>query len=106
MRQIFLLVISVTLKAQSQTDLTSLMRDLRTAIEGNELAKTADLAASVDDAVQFAHNAWLVRDAKTRTDEVLGYLPFDTEGFWVNQEPFTVRPDQSLQLLQQEPTLA
>jgi hypothetical protein len=105
-RSMLLVAISVALRAQTQTDLANMTRDLRTALERNDLAKAADMAASLNEAVGSARDAWLVRDAKTRTDEVLGYLPVDTEGFWVNQEPFTIMPDESLQLLQQQPAIA
>jgi len=98
-----LLLIASSIPLIAQTNLKNLTRDVRTALEHDDLTKAADLAANLDDAVAAGRNTWLIRDAKMRTDEVLGYLPIDTEGFWVNQEPFAIMPDESLQPLQQQP---
>jgi len=101
--QLILLLVAISIPLMAQTDLTNLTRDVRSALERDDLTKAAALAATLDDAVAAARNAWLVRDAKKRVDEVLGYLPVDTEGFWVNQQPFAIMPDESLQALQQQP---
>ena len=64
-RILLLIAISVALKAQTQTDLAKLTRELRDAIEHDDLVKAADLGARLDDAVASARDAWLVRDART-----------------------------------------
>jgi type II secretory pathway pseudopilin PulG len=45
-------------------------------------------------------SAWLIRDARAQTDAILTWLPTDTGSFWVNQEPFSIKPEDSVALLQ------
>jgi len=52
----------------------------------------------LDDAVQRRYQAWLIRDSNERTDEVLSWLPADTETFWLNREPLVVRPLEFLSM--------
>jgi hypothetical protein len=108
MRGVFLLAIfSATLGAQTskQADLTRLTGDLRTALDHDEFARAAELAGNLDDGIRAARNAWLVRDARARTDEILSYLPADTEGFWVNQEPLTIKAGESSTFLAMQPAV-
>ncbi len=108
MRQVlWVALLSVDLAAQTpnQGDVTLLIRELRTAIQDGSLATAAELANGLDDAVQQRHSAWLVRDAGQRTEEVIAWLPEDMESLWVNQEPFTINPEESVQDLYGRPTL-
>jgi hypothetical protein len=107
MRQVFCLaLIFAGLAAQTprQPDLTLLTRELRTAVENDSLASGSEIANRLDDAVQQRYKAWLIRDAGQRVDDVLSWLPADTESLWVNQAPFTIRSAESVQFLYQRPT--
>jgi hypothetical protein len=109
MRSILCLpLISVGLAAQTtgDADLLKLTRELRGAVGGDSLSSAADLAGKLDDAVQERYKAWLVRDAGQRVNEVLTWLPPDIESLWVNQEPFTIKPEESLALLYGRPVQA
>lgn len=92
---------SSTLCAQTagQTELLRLTDELRSAITQQKLTLAANLAAKLDDAVKAQQHAWLIRDADQRVEEVLTWLPVDTESLWVNQNPFVVKADESLSLL-------
>src|ERR1700719_2961567 len=98
-------LISVILAAQTtgDADLLKLTRELRDAVGGDSLTSAADLAAKLDDAVQQRYKAWLVRDADQRVNEVLTWLPRDIESVWVNQEPLTIKPEESPALLYRRP---
>ena len=101
-------LISVILAAQTtgDADLLNLTRELRDAVGGDSLTSAADLAAKLDDAVQQRYKAWLVRDADQRVNEVLTWLPRDIESVWVNQEPLTIKPEESPALLYGRPVQA
>jgi hypothetical protein len=98
-------IFSAVLPAQtpSQADLAQLTRELRSAVEHDELTTAADLAEKLNAGVHAAQSAWLIRDARAQTDDALSWLPADTESFWVNQEPFTIKAEDSLMLLQEQP---
>jgi hypothetical protein len=83
----------------SQPDPLPLVRELRGMIDHDELVAAADLAAKLDAVVQAKQSAWLIRDAHERVDQVLTWLPIDTESIWVNQEPFTIQANESLELM-------
>jgi len=83
-----------------------LLRDLRSAIQDDSLAAAAELAGKLDDAVQQRYSAWLIRDANQRIDEALAWLPADTESVWVNQQSFTIRPEQGIDMLWARPNEA
>lgn len=85
------------------TDVTRMARELRAAIEREELSAAADLAAKLDDAVQAQYRASLTSDVNQRVEEALTWLPPDTESLWINQEPFKI-DNQPLELLWQRPT--
>jgi hypothetical protein len=99
---------SIELAAQTPSagDLSKLSHDLRTAISIDSFVKAADLAASLDEAVQTRYQAWLIRDAGQRVDQVLTWLPANTESFWVNRMPFVVKPDEAPELLYGRPIQA
>lgn len=80
-----------------------LLRDLRTAIQDDSLATAAELAGKLDRAVQERYSAWLIRDADQRIEEALAWLPADTESVWVNRRPFTIRPEQGIDMLWNRP---
>ena len=88
----------------SQADLIRLTDELRSSIQRNELASAADLAVKLDDGVKTQQRAWLIRDANQRADEILTWLPVNTESLWVNQDPFTIKADEPLSLLNGRPT--
>src|SRR5450631_1375110 len=94
-------VSSIWLAAQtpSPADLSKLSHDLRTAIGTDSFVEAADLSASLDEAVQRRHQAWLLRDASQRVEQVLTWLPPNVESFWVNRMPFVVKPDEAPELL-------
>jgi hypothetical protein len=102
----WLVLLSVGLAAQTPNlpDLTRLTQELRTAIQNDSLVSAAELASRLDDAVQQRQSAWLIRDAGQRVKEILAWLPADTESLWVNQEPFTIKPEESVELLYGRPT--
>jgi hypothetical protein len=101
LRALIIAFCASTLRAQtpSQSDLIRLTGELRSAIERDQLASAADLAATLDEGVKAQHRAWLIRDADQRVDEVLTWLPVNTESLWVSQDPFTVNADEPLNLL-------
>lgn len=88
-----------------QPDPLRLTRELRAVIDRDELVAAVDLAAKLDALIQAKQSAWLIRDAQERVNEVLTWLPADTESVWVNQEPFTLRADESLELMGERPIL-
>jgi hypothetical protein len=109
MRLLFCLpLFCVGLAAQGpgDADLMRLTRELRGAVGTDSLAAAAAVADKLDEAVQRRYQNWLVRDADQRVNDVLTWLPPDIEGFWVNQEPFTIKPQESLQLLYGRPIQA
>jgi hypothetical protein len=87
-------------------DPAHLLRDLRTAIQDDSFVTAAELAGKLDEAVQQRYGAWLIRDADQRIDEALAWLPADTESVWVNQQSFTIRPEQGIDLLWARPSEA
>jgi hypothetical protein len=80
-----------------------LLRDLRTAIQDDSFVTAAELAGKLDEAVQQRYSAWLIRDADQRIDDALAWLPADTESVWVDQQSFTIRPEQGIDLLWARP---
>jgi len=109
MRQIFcvaLLAASLGAQTPSQAGVVTNIEQLRAAIEDNLLSSAAMLAAKLSDAVQKQFDASLVRDSALRVNEVLTWLPDDIESLWVNQAPFTINSDVSLQLLYYRPIQA
>src|SRR5262245_26601533 len=92
----------LTLQTQ-QFDIGLIGRDLRTAIEREEFGLASDLAKQYDAAVQAQYRAWLVRDLNINVEEALSWLPGDTESVWVNQEPFTINSNRSLEQLYDQP---
>jgi hypothetical protein len=104
---IFAALVLQTTRPNLQTttpDAANLIRDLRSAIEREELTKAADLAGEIDDIVRARYRAALIHDAASDVDEALTWLPVDTESLWVNQEPMTINSAQSMTALQNEPT--
>jgi hypothetical protein len=95
----------VTESRPIQPDPLPIVRELRSVIERDELGAAADLAAKLDAVVQAKQSAWLIRDAHERVDQVLTWLPAETESIWANQEPFTLQADESLDLMTSRPTL-
>src|SRR5262249_61825410 len=90
-------VVAVTLFAQTRPspNLDTAIREVRSAIDKDDLTTASDLAAKLDDAVQQQFQAWLIRDASQRVDEVLTWLPEDTETLMVEQEPFVIKAKDS-----------
>ena len=102
---LYLPVFSVCLAAQTAvaTDPVHLLRELCTAIQDDSLATAAELAGKLNLAVQDRYSAWLIRDADQRIEKALAWLPEDTESVWVNQEPFTIRPELGIDMLWDRP---
>lgn len=96
----------ITLVAQvpDRADLTRLIGELLTALDKKEFTQATDLASKLDDGVQLQYKAWLVRDSKQRVEDVLSWLPVDTEAILVHQEPFTVDAEQNPDRLFGKPT--
>jgi len=90
---------------RSQTELTPLIRELRAAVQDDSLASASEIANRLDEAVQRQYSGWLIHDSRERIRDVLQWLPRDVESFWVNQEPFKIEPEQSVQLLYGRPAL-
>ncbi|MGA3028287.1 MAG: hypothetical protein ABSF98_26365 [Bryobacteraceae bacterium] len=101
--RLVVLFIGVAAQVFGQDDLTQAIGGLRTAVRNDSLASAADIADRLDDAVQLRYKASLIRDAGQRVQDVLSWLPDDTESLWVNQKPFTIKPEESLQLLYGRP---
>lgn len=97
-RIIALGVIGFALFAQtrSSSDINALTHDIRSAIEKDDFTAAGDLAVKLDDAVEQQFHAWLIRDASQRVDEVLNWLPEDTESLMVYQDPFAINSKDSL----------
>ena len=107
MRVVFaILLISTALAAQNsnRAKLVDLTRELRTAIQNDSLESAMDIATKLDDAVHAKYQSWLVRDSGERVEEVLSWLPPDTESFWVNREPCVLDRVESVELLNGRPT--
>jgi hypothetical protein len=83
--------------------LVRLTGELRKAIQNDSLTSAAEIAANLDAAIHSQQRAWLVRDGRERVDEVLSWIPDDSESIWVNQEPFTIRGEESSALLYGRP---
>jgi hypothetical protein len=77
-------------QSPSAGEAATLLEDVRAALRANSLSAAADAAGRLDGVVQKQRQAWLIRDAKQRVEDVLTWLPADTESLWVNQVPFTV----------------
>jgi hypothetical protein len=97
-RMIVFGVVAVTLLAQTRPspDLDAVIRNLRSAIDKDDLTAAAELAAKLDDAVKQQFDAWLIRDASQRVDEVLTWLPEDTEALIVYEDPFVINASDSI----------
>lgn len=98
-----LFCVGATAQAPDNADLTKLTRELRSAIGSASFASASAIADKLDESVQHRYQTWLTRDATERVNEVLAWLPPDIESFWVNQEPFTITPDEPLQMLYARP---
>jgi hypothetical protein len=98
---LMIVLFSSALSAQppSQSDLIRLTGELRSAIEGDRLTPAADLADKLDDGIKAQQRAWLIRDADQQVEDILKWLPVNTESLWVNQDPFTIKAHESLRLL-------
>jgi hypothetical protein len=71
---IFAALVLQTTRPNLQTtapDAANLIRDLRSAIEREELTKAADLAGESDDIVRARYRAALIHDAASDVDEAL-----------------------------------
>ncbi|MGO9239601.1 MAG: hypothetical protein ACLQBJ_02235 [Bryobacteraceae bacterium] len=95
------LLLSAALAAQTpdQASLVGLTLELHTAIQNGSFNSAVEIATRLDAAVQSQLRASLVRDSRERVDEVLSWLPTDTESVWVNQEPFTINTEESERVL-------
>ena len=100
-RRLIIVMFASALSAQSpsQVDLIRLTDELRSSIQHDALTSAADLAVKLDEEIKARQRAWLIRDADQRVDEILTWLPVNTESLWVNQDPFTIKADESLRLL-------
>lgn len=85
-------LLAITLPAQPPPppNLDVLIHEVRSAIEKADLTTASDIAAKLDAAVHQQFQTWLIRDAKQRVDEVLTWLPEDSETLMVYQEPFVI----------------
>jgi hypothetical protein len=101
-----LLSAGVAAQTSDQASLARLTRELRRAIQDDTFNSAVEIATRLDDAVDAKHRAWLVRDSRERVEEVLAWLPRETESFWVNQEPFVINREESVYLLSGRPTQA
>jgi len=97
LRILALLLIAANLAAQTPTspELERLRRRLQDAIRDKDLSTAADIAAKLDDAVQRKFRASLIHDASDRVNDVLTWLPSDTETLLVYQEPFVISAEDS-----------
>ena len=98
--------ISVGAQTPPADNLAPLLRDFRIALENDRLSVAAELADRLENSVRAKYDAWLIRDARERTQEIIGWLPIDMESLWINQKPFVIDPQQSIELLHGHPTQA
>lgn len=107
-RIVWLGFICVAVGAQSPPaeNLAPLLREFRVALENDRLSAAAELADRLENSVRAKYDAWLIRDARERTQEIIGWLPVDIEALWINQEPFVIDPQHSMELLYGRPTQA
>ena len=106
MRMVFaglLLPLMSVAQTPDRGGLVRLTGELRSAIQNDSLIAAADIASKLDIAIQSQQRVWLIRDARERVDEVLSWVPNDSESIWVNQEPFTIRIEESVALLYGRP---
>ena len=105
-----LICLSMCLSVVAQTppaeNLAPLLQEFRVALANDRLSAAAELADRLENGVRAKYDAWLIRDARERTQEILGWLPVDMEALWINQEPFVIDPQQSMELLHFHPTQA
>ncbi len=104
-RLIALGILTVALHAQSLTpsDIDSLIHNVRSAIDRDDFATASDISAKLNDAVEQRLDTWLIRDVNQRVDEVLTWLPEDTETLLVYQKPFVINAKDSLAELYAQP---
>jgi hypothetical protein len=97
LRILVLLLIAANLAAQTPVspELERLRRQLQDAIRDKDLSTAADIAAKLDDAVQRKFRASLIHDASDRVNDVLTWLPSDTETLLVYREPFVISAEDS-----------
>ena len=101
-----LICISVDAQTRPAENLAPLLREFRVALENDRLSAAAELADELENSVRAKYDAWLIRDARERTQEILSWLPVDMEALWINQEPFVIDSQQSMELLYGRPTQA
>jgi hypothetical protein len=71
----------------AQTEINDLIVRLRGQLQASSLIEAAKTADQLSAATTARYHAWLVSDSNERADEVLSWLPPETEGFWVNRRP-------------------
>ena len=98
--------ISASAQTPPAENLAPLLRDFRVALENNRLSAAAELADRLENSIRTRYDAWLIRDARERTQEIIGWLPIDIESLWINQKPFVIDPQQSMELLHGHPMQA
>ena len=88
--------LATLLLAQSPTPaaLSRSAQDVLIAVETNDFASAADLAAKLDDGVQHQLRAAAANGSQERLSEVLSLLPPDTETLLVLREPFTLNSNE------------
>lgn len=91
----FLIPVALSAQTQQTPEIGQLKWKLESAIRVNDFSRAAELAVSLDEAVQRRYRAWLIRDVEEKVRDVLTWLPSDTESFFVHQEPFVIRAEDS-----------
>jgi hypothetical protein len=91
--------ISLAGQAPAPNDLDRLRQELQDALHTSDLVRATDLAAKLDDGVQREFRASLNRDAGQRINDVLNWLPSDTESLLVLQEPTVIQTTDTQQWL-------
>lgn len=80
-----------------------MIEEVRSSIARDDLGTAINRAEQLDDEIQKQYKAWLLRDVAQRIDEVLTWLPPDTESFWVCQSPAEIDTSESSSQLIADP---
>lgn len=90
-----LLAISLFGQDTAFGDLDRLRQELQEAIQAANFTKASEVAVKLDDAVQGRYRASLNQDAGERMNQVLHWLPADTETLFVLQYPTVLHAQDS-----------
>lgn len=99
---LFLSAVAFTARAQTSR-LIQLTREVDEAVRNDDLVKAADLTRELNAQIRERYHAWLNRNTGQRVNEILSWLPRDTESLLVIQKPSIIRASDPVLKLAQVP---